>query len=261
MISLKKISFILNISLFLLFTNILLASTIKVGVVSEFDNDLVELVKDQNQDLKIEIIKYKNIKNSNDALVNKKIDINLFQTLDYLTTYNSENDSSLKVVAKEYVEPIGIYSKHYNSIKSIEVGALVVIPRDPSNNSRSLKFLSEIGLLEFPPNKDTVTKNDIVENYFDIEIVEAESSKLPRYLEFADYVVLSGEAAFNTGYIPKYDSLFLETVNPKYTSVVATRKEDVENTNIVKFVKKIKSKETELFILKNYEDNIYFIEN
>jgi D-methionine transport system substrate-binding protein len=238
----------------------LFASTIRVGVVSKFDNNLVEVIKDQNQDLKIQIIKYDNIEDSNKALIDKEIDINLFQTLDYLNAYNSENKSSLRVVAKEYVEPIGIYSKLHNSIKDIDVGALVVIPSDLSSNSRSLKFLSEIGLLEFPPNKDTVTKDDIVENYFNIDIVEVEASKLPRFLEFADYVVLSGESAFDIGYIPKYDSLFLETVNPKYTSVVVTRKENIENTNIINFVKKIKSKETELFILKNYEDNIYFIE-
>jgi D-methionine transport system substrate-binding protein len=257
--NLKSIAFITKISLFILLSSSLFASTIKVGVITNFDYKLVEFIKDESSDLKIKIIKFDNTNDLNQALVRKEIDVNLFQTLDSLNNYNLKNKSDLKVIVKGYIEPLGIYSKHYSSIKSIKMGDLIAISDEVSSVSRSLKFLSKVGLLELSSDKDLVTKDDISKNYFNVKIVEVPNSRLPRFLEFADYVVLSGDTAFSMGYLPKYDSLYLENFNPKYTNVVVARKKSINEKKILEFKKKIEGKETKLFILGHYEDNIRFL--
>ena len=255
MISLKKSAFIKKVSIFFLVSLSLFSAPLKVGVSSNFNIKLVNFIIEQDKTLDIELVKYEKNENLNRDLLDKKIDVNIFQTLDYLNLYNDLNDSSIRSIGKTYVEPIGIYSNKHNSIKDMVARDIIAIPNDPSNKKKSLIFLEKIGLIELDYGKK-ITIDNIFLNTFKIEIVGVNTSMLPRFLEVADYVVLNTGMAFDLGYVPKIDSLFLEDFNKKYVNVVATRKKMLKNKKIVRFSKLVQSKETKLFILKKYGDNI-----
>ena len=255
MIKSKKMKLIIKINLFFLIGTFLFAAPLKIGVVSDFDYKVAEFIKSKSE-VDIEIVKFETIDDSNDNLVKRKIDLNLFQTLDHLKNYNSKNKGSLKKVAELYIYPIGIYSKNHSSIKDIEEGAIIAIPKDKIEASRSLKLLNEVGLIELSSGKTIFKKEDIVKNKFNIKIVEVSSTILPRFLEIADFVVLSGEEAFNLGYSPESDSVFLENVNYNNINVVAVREKSLKRRDIIRVIKDINSKETKLFILEIYGDNI-----
>ncbi|HAS79332.1 MAG TPA: hypothetical protein DCR90_00300 [Fusobacteriaceae bacterium] len=62
--------------------------------------------------------------------------------------------------------------------------------------------------------------------------------------------------AFDLGYIPRIDSLFLEDANKKYINIIATRKKLLKKKKIIRFSELIKSEETKIFILEKYGNNI-----
>jgi D-methionine transport system substrate-binding protein len=212
---------------------------------------------EQDRALDIELVRYENDKNLNRDLLNKKIDVNIFQTLDYLNVCNKLNDSSIISIGETYVESMGIYSKKHNSIKSMVAGAVIAIPEDPSNEKRALIFLEKMGLIKLNHEKK-ITIKEILSNPFKIEIIRMETSILPRFLEFADYVILNGGTAFSVGYTPEIDSLFLESFDKKYINIIAARGKMLKNKKIVRFSKLVQSKETKLFILEKYGNNVSF---
>ena len=257
MINLKKSAFIQRISLFCLLSLTLFSAPLKIGVSSDFNVELVKSIMKQDKTLDIELIKYENEKFLNRDLLEKKIDINIFQTLDYLNSYNDLNESTIESIGETYIEPMGIYSDKRSSIKSMVAGDVIAIPNDPSNKKRSLIFLEKMGLIELD-HKKQITIDGILSNPFQIEIASVETSILPRFLEVADYVILNAGMAFDIGYIPKIDSLFLEDFNKKYINIVAVREKMLKNKKVVRFSKLIKSKETKIFILEKYGNNVSF---
>nr|WP_255494745.1 MetQ/NlpA family ABC transporter substrate-binding protein [Psychrilyobacter piezotolerans] len=233
------------------------SAPLKIGVGSEFNAELVNFIMEQDETLDIELVRYENDKNLNRDLLNEKIDVNIFQTLDYLNSYNDLNNTSISSIGETYGELMGLYSKKHNSIKSMPIGAVVAVPCDPSNKKRALIFLEKMGLIKLDYGKK-ITIEGIFSNPFKIEIVGVESSTLPRFLEVADYVILTGGTAFSVGYTPQTDSLFLESFNKKYINVIVSRKKMIKNKKIIEFSELAKSKETKLFILEKYGNNISF---
>lgn len=258
MISLKKSVFMRQISLFFLINLTLFAAPLKVGVSSNFNVQLVNFIIKQDKTLDIELIKYQSDKNLNKDLLDKKIDVNIFQTLDNLNLYNNLNETNITSISESYIEPMGLYSKKYETIKNIKNKAIIAIPKGPSNKSRSLKILETLGLIKLDHTKQGIT-NKIISNPFKIEVVEIDNFLLPRFLEIADYVILSCEIALNVGYSPQIDSLFLEGFNKKYVNIIATRENMLKNKKIIRFSELIKSQETKLFILEKYGKNIKFL--
>ncbi|OQY41908.1 MAG: hypothetical protein B6227_03785 [Fusobacteriia bacterium 4572_74] len=257
MINLKKSIFIQKISIFFLISFSLFSAPLKIGISSNFNMELVNFIMKQDETLDIELIKYENDKNLNRDLLDKKIDINIFQTLNYLNSYNKLNNTSIKSIGKTYVEPMGIYSNKRSSIKSMVAGDIIAVPNDPSNKKRALIFLEKMGFIKLD-HEIKITIDEILSNPFKIKIIGVDNFILPRVLEVADYVILSGGAAFSIGYTPETDSLFLENFNKKYVNVVATRKKMLKNKKIIRFSKLVQSKETKLFILEKCGNNITF---
>lgn len=257
MINLKMLVFIKKISIFFLFSFSLFSAPLRIGVNSDFNMKLVNFILKQDETLDIELVKYEKNGDLNRDLLDKKIDINIFQTLDYLNVYNDLNDSSIISIGETYVEPLGIYSNKYTSIKSIRTGDVIAIPNDPSSKKRSLIFLEKIGLIKLDYKKEIIIDN-IFFNPFKIKIVSVDTFILSRLLKVADYVVLSSDIAFSSGYTPIRDSLFLEDFNKKYVNIIATRKKNIKNKKIIKFSKLIQSKATKLFIMEKYGNNIKF---
>ena len=257
MINLKKSAFIQRISLFCLLSLSLFSAPLKIGVSSDFNAELVNFIMEQDKTLDIELVRYENNKNLNRDLLDEKIDVNIFQTLDYLNSYNDLNNSSIESIGETYTELIGIYSDKHSTIKSMVAGDIIAVPNDPSNKKRSLIFLEKMGLIKLD-HGEKITIDGILSNPFKIEIVGVDTSILPRFLEVADYVILNGGMAFSVGYTPKIDSLFLEDFNKKYINIIASREKMLENKKIVRFSKLVQSKETKLFILEKYGNNVRF---
>ena len=119
----------------------------------------------------------------------------------------------------------------------------IAVPNDTTNEARALLLLQEASIIKLKDGAGiTATKNDIVENPYNVEIVEAEAAAIPQLLPDVDYAVINSNYAINAGLNPVKDSLF---------------KEGNENTDAVKALKAaLESKQVADFIAEKYEGSV-----
>ena len=132
----------------------------------------------------------------------------------------------------------------------------IAVPSDTTNEARALLLLEAQGLIKLRDGAGlTATTNDIVENLYNIEIIEAEAAMLPRTLEDVDFAVINGNYALGAG-IDISTALAGEDPNSaaalEFGNIIAVRAEDInaEKTRIL--VETLQSPEVQNFIKDNY---------
>ena len=133
----------------------------------------------------------------------------------------------------------------------------IAVPNDTNNEARALLLLQEAGIIKLKDGAGiTATKNDIVENPYNVEIVEAEAAAIPQLLPDVDYAVINSNYAINAGLNPVKDSLFKEGSSSAYANILAV-KEGNENTDAVKALKAaLESKQVADFITEKYNGSV-----
>ena len=133
----------------------------------------------------------------------------------------------------------------------------IAVPNDTTNEARALLLLQEAGIIKLKDGAGiTATKNDIVENPYNVEIVEAEAAAIPQLLPDVDYAVINSNYAINAGLNPVKDSLFKEGSSSAYANILAV-KEGNENTDAVKALKAaLESKQVADFIAEKYDGSV-----
>ena len=133
----------------------------------------------------------------------------------------------------------------------------IAVPNDTTNEARALLLLQEAGIIKLKDGAGiTATKNDIAENPYNVEIVEAEAAAIPQLLPDVDYAVINSNYAINAGLNPVKDSLFKEGSSSAYSNILAV-KEGNENTDAVKALKAaLESKQVADFIAEKYEGSV-----
>ena len=72
----------------------------------------------------------------------------------------------------------------------------IAVPNDTTNEARALLLLQDNGIIKLADGAGiTATKNDIVENPYNVEIVETEAAQIPNILQDVDYAVIEGSAS------------------------------------------------------------------
>ena len=133
----------------------------------------------------------------------------------------------------------------------------IAVPNDTTNEARALLLLQEAGIIKLKDGAGiTATKNDIAENPYNVEIVEAEAAAIPQLLPDVDYAVINSNYAINAGLNPVKDSLFKEGSSSAYANILAV-KQGNENTDAVKALKAaLESKQVADFIAEKYDGSV-----
>lgn len=169
----------------------------------------------------------------NQALANGDIELNSFQTISFFEETLKENpDYDLVPICTTVRAPMGIYSENHTSIDEISDGAKISIPNDGSNRARALILLQSAGLITLPEDYDasSVAPADIVENKYNLEIVELESTQLARSILDVDYAVINNGVAVDAGYVPTEDAVFIEPeTSTDYINIIAAPASEKDN--------------------------------
>ena len=113
---------------------------------------------------------------------------------------------------------------------SVKIG----VPNDTTNEARALLLLEANGIIKLADGAGiTATKNDIADNPYNVEIVEAEAAQLPNLLKDVDYAVINCNYALSAGLNPVADSLLIEGSASAYSNILAV-KEGNENSDKIK---------------------------
>jgi D-methionine transport system substrate-binding protein len=189
----------------------------------------------------------------NMQVAQKQIDVNFFQTEPYLDAFNKERGTSLVKVVGVHIEPFGAYSRKFRNINELPDGADVVIPNDPSNNSRALLLLAKHGLVTLKnPDDRLATLKDVVDNPKHLKFRELEAAMLPRVLDQVDLALINTNYALAAKLNPVKDALLIEDKDSPYVNFLVSRQDNKDDPRVQKLAAALTSPEVKAFIEKNY---------
>ena len=131
------------------------------------------------------------------------------------------------------------------------------VPNDTTNEARALLLLQENGIIKLADGVGiTATKNDIVENPYNVEIVEAEAAQLPNLLPDVDYAVINSNYAINAGLNPVNDSLLIEGSASAYANILAVKEGNENEPKILALKAALESKQVADYISETYNGSV-----
>ncbi|MEI4525566.1 MetQ/NlpA family ABC transporter substrate-binding protein [Priestia megaterium] len=230
---------------------------IKVGIRSS-ELRTWEFIKEKakKQGLDIELVNFSSAYDPNQTLAEGEIDVNAFQHVAYLDSFNQKNGTDIVPIGTTIIAPLGLYSEKYKSLKDIPNGAQIAVPNDPSNWGRALVLLQEADLITVVEGFDGNGGEDkIKSNPKNLKIVPVDSASTPRVMQDTAASIINNGVAVEAGLSLK-DALIHENKTAKpYINVIAARKKDQDKVYLKKLVKVYQSKSTAAFIKKTYKGN------
>jgi D-methionine transport system substrate-binding protein len=231
------------------------AGTLRVGASPVPHAEILEFVKPAlaKQGVTLVIREFSDYVQPNLALADGSIDVNFFQHLPYLNSFQQGRPLGIVAGAKVHVEPIGVYSRRVQKLSDLKAGATIALPNDPSNSGRALKLLERSGLIRLKAGVGvSATVLDITTNVKRLRFRELEAAQLPRALGDVDAAVINTNYALDAGLNPLKDALLLEDKRSPYANLLAVKPATLKNADYLKLVKALQSPEVKAFLLKKY---------
>ncbi len=205
------------------------------------------------QGVQLEIRVFNDYIQPNEQVAQKQIAVNYFQTAPYLHAFNESRGTDLIEVVGIHIEPFGAYSSRYKALSDLPDGADVVIPSDPSNNSRALILLHKAGMITLTdPGNAMATLKDIATNPKRLRFRELEAAMLPRVLNQVDLALINTNYALDAGLNPTRDALTIEGSDSPYVNFLVARPDNKDDPRVRKLAAALTSPQVRAFIEKKY---------
>lgn len=209
-------------------------------------------LKEQGIDLEIVVTDDYNMPNR--ALADKDVSANFFQHIPFMDEQIKQFHYPIQSLAKIELEPMGIYSKKIKSLDDLKDGASIAIPNDPTNEARALLLLQGHGIIRLNSgNSLQATVLNITYNPKHLKFIEVDAGMLARTLQDVDAAAINTNYALEAKLSPEKDALVLESKNSPYANIIAIRKGDENNPEIVALKNAMTSQKMREFILKKYK--------
>ena len=236
--------------------------TIKVAASAVPHAEILEqakpILEEQGYTLEIEI--FDDYVQQNNVVDSGEFDANYFQHIPYLENYNEERGTNLVIAGSIHYEPFGLYPGKETDKANME-GATIAVPNDTTNEARALLLLQDNGYITLREGAGlNATVNDIVENPYNIEIVELEAAQIPRTLQEVSFGVLNGNYAMQAGMTVANDALLFESDESEaaatYVNVVAVKEGNEDSEKIKALVDVLKSDAIKQYINDTYNGGV-----
>ena len=208
---------------------------------AEILNEAKALLADKGIELKV--IEFTDYVQPNLVVDEGDIDANYFQHTPYLDSFNEEQGTALVSAGSIHYEPLGIYPGKSNDLANIPEGATIVVPNDTTNEARALMLLEVNGIITLKEGAGLkATKMDIVENPYNVEIVEMEAAQVAKQAPDVDFVVVNGNYALLAEFSIE-DALAIEEADSEaaktYANIIAVREGDETRADIQTLIEEI----------------------
>ena len=233
--------------------------TIKVAASATPHAEILEeakkILKDKGWDLQIQV--FDDYVQPNNVVESGDFDANYFQHIPYLEQFNKEKGTHLVNAGGIHYEPFGIYPGTKASLDELADGDSIAVPNDTTNEARALLLLQDNGIITLKEGAGlTATKNDIVENPYNVDIVELEAAQVPRVKDEVAFMVLNGNYALEAGFSVAKDAIAYEKADSEaaktYVNVIAVKEGNENSDKIKALVEVLTSQE-----IKDYINNTY----
>ena len=194
----------------------------------------------------------------NEVVESGDFDANYFQHIPYLESFNEEKGTHLVNAGGIHYEPFGIYPGTKASLDELADGDSIAVPNDTTNEARALLLLQDNGIITLKEGAGlTATKNDIVENPYNVDIVELEAAQVPRVKDEVAFMVLNGNYALEAGFSVAKDAIAYEKADSEaaktYVNVIAVKEGNENNEAIKALVDVLKSDDVKNYIKETYD--------
>ena len=252
----KFVAFVLVLVFALSLSNLALAAEkIRVGASPSPHAEILNAAKDAllEKGYELEVVEFTDYILPNTATESGELDANYFQHLPYLNDLNELIGTELVSDFGVHIETIAFFAGMGDTLENLAEGATIAVPNDTTNEARALLLLQTLGVITLKEGAGvTATKLDIVENPYNVNILEAEAAQLPLMLPDVDFAVINGNYALGAGLNPIEDSVAIEGSESPYLNVVVV-KEGNENEPYVAALKEVlNSEEIRTFINETY---------
>ena len=158
-----------------------------------------------------------------------EVQVNVEQHTAYANNFNTNNNGDLTPISVIPTVPAGIYSVNHKSLDEVGKGFTVAIPNDASNTARCLAILQKIGWIKLDEKVDisAVTVDDVVENPYELELIEQKSLTIPAAIQDYDYAAITGSVVYNAG-IDGSTALANEDILPHLILQVVVKAENAD---------------------------------
>lgn len=235
---------------------------IKIGATPSPHAEILEAVKDDlaAAGINVEVVVYNDYVQPNLAVDQGELQANYFQHQPYLDDFNAENNTHVTSVGAIHYEPFGIYAGKSSDLTAVKDGAQIAVPNDTTNEARALQLLQANGIITLKDGVGlTATKQDIVENPHNVEILEVEAAQIPRSVESVDFACMNGNYAIDAGFKPS-DALAQEDPDSEaaqtYANVIAVSEADADSEWAKKLVEVLQSDKVADYITGTYEGGV-----
>ena len=176
------------------------------------------------------------------------------------TTVFKMHPGDLVGVAAIHYEPFGIYAGKSKDLKSIQDGAQIAVPNDPTNEGRALLLLQQEKLITLKdPDNLQATPVDIAKNPHNLKFVEVEAAAVARQLQDVDFAVINGNYAIEAGMHVK-DAVAVEDKDGKaveqYANYIVTTPDKKDDARIKALVKVLTSNDFKKYLSKTYGQDV-----
>ncbi|MEI8631237.1 MetQ/NlpA family ABC transporter substrate-binding protein [Vibrio sp. PP-XX7] len=235
-------------------------TVLKVGATVGPHAQVVEAVAKEaaKQGLKVQVVEFSDFVTPDAALADGSIDMNSYQHLPFLNSYNSNNGTHLVSMGKSILMRMGLYSRKYHSLSELPDNARIAIPNDPTNGGRGLLLLADAKLITLKPGVGyKATVYDVVDNPKQFKFIEIDAAQLPRTLDDVDAAAITMNYVMSSGLDPKALGIYMEPKDaPLAVMIIAAREKDKDNAAYKKFVAIYQSQPIRDFIQKTFNGTI-----
>ena len=179
---------------------------------------VVEQVAKEKYNLDVEVISFNDYVLPNEALNNKDVDANAFQTLPYLEAQSKERGYKFAIVGKTFVFPIA-----------------ASISNETTTLGRSLLLLQAQGLIKLKEGTGYLpTTLDIIDNPKQLKIVEVDTPQLTRTLDDPNVAlsIINTNFSAQAGLSAARDGLFMEGPDSPYVNAIVSREENKDSKKV-----------------------------
>ena len=233
--------------------------TITVAATPVPHAEILEAAKDlmAAEGWDLEIVEFTDYVQPNEVVESGDVDANYFQHIPYLESFNKEKGTHLVNAGGIHYEPFGIYPGTKSDLSELADGDTIAVPNDTTNEARALLLLQDNGIITLKEGAGlTATKNDIVENPYNVDIVELEAAQVPRVKDEVAFMVLNGNYALEAGFSVAKDAIAYEKADSEaaktYVNVIAVKEGNENSDKIKALVEVLTSQE-----IKDYINNTY----
>lgn len=236
------------------------STTLKVGATAVPHAEVLEQAKPilAEKGIELEITIFQDYVLPNTSVEEGELDANYYQHIPYLEGFNEEHKTNLVNVGGIHIEPIGVYSKNYQSLDELPKKATIIMSNSVADHGRMLSLLQTEGLITLSNDVSAsdATVEDIIENPKNLQFkTDIDPGLLVTVYEQneGDAVLINTNYALDGGLNPMTDSIAMEGSKSPYVNIIAVKSGNENNEAIKALVDVLHSEEIQNFIIDTYK--------